>query len=1027
MDHKDGPPSEKLLTGNYNQTYIIQCRSPKETKIEGNEVLFKCGNWCYKGLVQFNDLGFNLEEVPVIIPTLQRQQGSLRYFSTAKSIPEESEFHGPLRYMEDAVEFLATELSSDHIERELRKMANIFPWIEEDNELSYFELTIGNLPDYMKGIEMIASKTYSRGLVIISIYYDRCIYCVIQSGEGDQPLLDVRFPNVSKHGQGLLLSTYNEEYYGWKKLTLWHIIDSGGGASSSMVMSKKDIPKLKTINVSTANYEQTYAILKSTMDPKSPLLSVYHDALFRFGSWCYSGRVQLTPTLTLQDVPYVIPALRMQQSRLDFYCDVNNFPINSPYAGALEYVNKVLPLIELHVAQSETSLKSLVDRLSNMGLGESVSKWLEGDPANSFFEFKLAPTTEMEESMRNVEIIVSKCYHASGIITIMIIFEFTVYISIAETNGENPLLDSKFPDVSGKGRGYQIESYNNGTDDWPELRKVSVWQTVGALEQEFREKAAQFAQSKQSFDDVPSEKEEVDDIETARPQEKVQPTQTHTHSESKSFKLEADRPSGHTSPTPEAAKSVASTISIDDFKSDSKAPDSSIAASASSPNSSTSPMRMRQALPHHLPKLDALSHKLDDIRKNNGDGGLKAPWDSKGRPLGAVSALKNFIGGDCLKPSILVIGGSGRVGGSAVKAFYQQYHENFLISVGGRSYDNWKSYCDLKRLKLNDYGWRNVDITSKESIQSPIRDFDLIINTAGPFQGLRDPILLRESLRLGKRYIDVCDDIELSRIATSKEFQLIAKEGNGKAVISTGIWPGVSSILAKEVSDQLKSQNEKIDRLEFSFFTAGSGGAGPTILTATFLILGENVLTYVNGNPVYIKSGSESKIIDFGKGIGEREVIAMNLIECESSFKSGLAPTVNTKFGTAPPVWNTLFKLMTQLIPQRILQDREQMARFAVFSVPLVRLVDSLVGATNGIRVDFFCQSGKKQTAILNHQNLEDCVGEAIASFATEILQSNEITPGVFFPEELPKRSRDRILENSIKSSIFHSWDYKWL
>lgn len=154
-----------------------------------------------------------------------------------------------------------------------------------------------------------------------------------------------------------------------------------------------------------------------------------------------------------------------------------------------------------------------------------------------------------------------------------------------------------------------------------------------------------------------------------------------------------------------------------------------------------------------------------------------------------IFIIFSFIGGDCLKPSILVIGGSGRVGGSAVKALYQQYHENFLISVGGRSYDNWKSYCDLKRLKLNDYGWRNVDITSKESIQSPIRDFDLIINTAGPFQGLRDPILLRESLRLGKRYIDVCDDIELSRIATSKEFQLIAKEGNGKAVISTGIWP----------------------------------------------------------------------------------------------------------------------------------------------------------------------------------------------------------------------------------------------
>ena len=29
-----------------------------------------------------------------------------------------------------------------------------------------------------------------------------------------------------------------------------------------------------------------------------------------------------------------------------------------------------------------------------------------------------------------------------------------------------------------------------------------------------------------------------------------------------------------------------------------------------------------------------------------------------------------------------------------------------------------------------------------------------------------------------------------------------------------------------------------MDRVRFSFFTAGSGGAGPTILTATFLILG---------------------------------------------------------------------------------------------------------------------------------------------------------------------------------------------
>jgi hypothetical protein len=31
--------------------------------------------------------------------------------------------------------------------------------------------------------------------------------------------------------------------------------------------------------------------------------------------------------------------------------------------------------------------------------------------------------------------------------------------------------------------GYQIEAYSTGTEEWPELRKVSVWQTVNALEQ----------------------------------------------------------------------------------------------------------------------------------------------------------------------------------------------------------------------------------------------------------------------------------------------------------------------------------------------------------------------------------------------------------------------------------------------------------------------------------------------------------------------------------------------------------------
>lgn len=376
------------------------------------------------------------------------------------------------------MEFLAAELVSEAVDKELRKMSALFPWIDDDKAATYFELALGEVPAYMRSVSLIANKTYARGLIIISVYFERTVYFVVQGGEGDQPLLDVRFPDVSKHGQGLHISSYSDPAACWRKLTLWHVLETEG-----MQTLRRDIPKIRTLNVSSRNYEQTYCILKSAWDSYSPTLSVHHDVLFRFGSWCYAGRVQLTPSLSLADIPFVIPALRMQQSRLDFLCDVSAVPTTSPFAGGLEYVQRISPLVESQIVNSEDSLQSLIARLSSMGLGESVTKWLEGDPANSFFEFKVEPDAELAARFQNIELIVSKCYHSSGIITMTIIFQHSVYVSVLETSGENPLLDSRFPDVSGKGRGYQLMACNGGTEDWPALRKVSIWQTVSALEQ----------------------------------------------------------------------------------------------------------------------------------------------------------------------------------------------------------------------------------------------------------------------------------------------------------------------------------------------------------------------------------------------------------------------------------------------------------------------------------------------------------------------------------------------------------------
>jgi saccharopine dehydrogenase-like NADP-dependent oxidoreductase len=237
-------------------------------------------------------------------------------------------------------------------------------------------------------------------------------------------------------------------------------------------------------------------------------------------------------------------------------------------------------------------------------------------------------------------------------------------------------------------------------------------------------------------------------------------------------------------------------------------------------------------------------------------------------------------------PRVLVIGGTGRVGGSAVRCLHDRFGSEIDLCVAGRSAINWEQFLSRIARPLPGVKFVPLDISQKAELESVIPSFDLVIHTAGPFQGLRDPAVLESSLRHGKQYIDVCDDIALSSIARSKEYRELAVKNGGAAVISTGIWPGGSSLFAQKIIDSVGGK-QNVEKVKFTFFTAGTGNAGPTLLAATFLILGEDVLTYVNGQKVYKKSATDLETVDFGKDIGMREVVRLNLIECESCHSSG--------------------------------------------------------------------------------------------------------------------------------------------
>ena len=76
--------------------------------------------------------------------------------------------------------------------------------------------------------------------------------------------------------------------------------------------------------------------------------------------------------------------------------------------------------------------------------------------------------------------------------------------------------------------------------------------------------------------------------------------------------------------------------------------------------------------------------------------------------------------------------------------------------------------------------------------------------------------------------------------------------------------------MAKQLTQSILRKNKHLSPIDltvdFSFFTAGSGGAGSTLLVATFLILAEESLQIVNGRR-YTVEVRWFCVIDRGKEI----------------------------------------------------------------------------------------------------------------------------------------------------------------
>jgi len=373
---------------------------------------------------------------------------------------------------------------------------------------------------------------------------------------------------------------------------------------------------------------------------------------------------------------------------------------------------------------------------------------------------------------------------------------------------------------------------------------------------------------------------------------------------------------------------------------------------------------------------------------------------------------------------VLVVGGTGRVGGSTVR-WLTKLNPALQVNVGGR---NSKSFDDARSRLPAKSEFVTVDLDGGEAaLAKAVDGHALVVHTAGPFQQRTDPALMRACINAGVPYCDVCDELVLTRNA--KALTNEAAAAGVPCVVSCGIWPGVSALMAAEAVNKLGGKGS-CDKLEFSFFTAGTGGAGPTIVSATFLLLATKVAMYVDGKLVEEEPWLDRRVREFGEGIGEHECYTLDNPDVPTTAEALDIANCVSRFGTYPSFWNGLFGGLKAVLPESLLLDRDKMQGLAIFSMPIIRAVDALVGGTNAMRVDAWGKDGRQVTMRVAHEDLEDCVGQATAAFGLELMRGRTagedadeaadatVPGGVHFPAELGEAARANILRVAKEKAI---------
>ncbi|MDJ0706143.1 MAG: saccharopine dehydrogenase NADP-binding domain-containing protein [Leptolyngbyaceae cyanobacterium MO_188.B28] len=341
---------------------------------------------------------------------------------------------------------------------------------------------------------------------------------------------------------------------------------------------------------------------------------------------------------------------------------------------------------------------------------------------------------------------------------------------------------------------------------------------------------------------------------------------------------------------------------------------------------------------------------------------------------------------------VLILGGQGRIGSHVAEDILA--HTQAAITVTGRR--QHQDRTPLTWTKPERVQYLPLDLADQADVERAIADHELTIHCAGPF-GYRDDHALQACIRQQKNYIDVADNPQyVQRAFTHRE---AAQAAGVTAIVSTGIFPGISNSMARQGIEQL----DRADQVHLSYIVAGSGGAGVTVMRTTFLELQHPFKAWIDGEWRTIQPYSDREQVEFPAPYGQCGVYWFNTVEAMTLPAVFPVKTVVTKFGSLPDFYNHLTWLMAHWIPKPWLRSPKMVEFLAQVSYRMTEVTDRFSGIDIAMRVDITGEKDGRPARYCStaaHGDTAIAAGYGTGAIAQLILAGELQTPGVWPVEQ---------------------------